>query len=275
MSTLTELTPAQRTAREVWTSGDYPEVADRLIRGFGPALVEELKIHGGQQVLDIACGAGNVAIPAAKAGADVTGVDITPILLERGAENAAAGGRVGRLDRGRRRGAAVPRRELRRRDERGRHHVLPESRAGCRRARPRVPPRRPYRARRLDARGPDRLDARRPGAVRAAAPRPAPGRVPLWGTEEHVRALIGASVTDLRNERRKILFDGFTPDSFVDFMRVNYGPVLRIFNRLADDPGRSEALDAALRRFTRTHDHGEPRHPRLEAEYQLTLARRR
>ena len=41
-------------------------------------------------------------------------------------------------------------------------------------------------------------------------------------------------------------------------MRVNYGPVLRIFNRLADDPGRSEALDAALRRFTRTHDHGEP-----------------
>ena len=42
MSTLTELTPAQRTAREVWTSGDYPEVADRLIRGFGPALVEEL-----------------------------------------------------------------------------------------------------------------------------------------------------------------------------------------------------------------------------------------
>ena len=58
-------------------------------------------------------------------------------------------------------------------------------------------------------------------------------------------------------------------------MRVNYGPVLRVFDRLADDPGRSEALDAALRRFVRTHDHGEPGRPRLEAEYQLTLARRR
>ena len=71
------------------------------------------------------------------------------------------------------------------------------------------------------------------------------------------------------------VFDGFTPDSFVDLMRVNYGPVLRVFNRLADDPGRTEALDAALRRFVRTHDHGEPGRPRLEAEYQLTLARRR
>ena len=43
-------------------------------------------------MLDLACGTGNVAIPAAKAGADVTGVDITPVLLERGAENAAAAG---------------------------------------------------------------------------------------------------------------------------------------------------------------------------------------
>src|SRR5215213_8523044 len=92
MSTFKDLTPAQQTAREIWTSGDYPEVADRLIRGFGPTLVEELKIHGGQQVLDIACGAGNVAIPAARAGADVTGTDITPALLERGEIDAAAAG---------------------------------------------------------------------------------------------------------------------------------------------------------------------------------------
>ena len=255
MSTFTELTPAQQTAREIWTSGDYPEVADRLIRGFGPTLVEELKIHGGQQVLDIACGAGNVAIPAAKAGADVTGVDITPVLLERGADNAAAAGVDGRLDRGRRRGAAVPRRELRRRDERRRRHVLPVAREGGGRTRPRVPSRRLDRARRLDARGPDRLDARRPRAVRAAAPAGAqPG--PLWGTEEHVRALIGTAVTDLRNERRRILFDGFTPDSFVDFMRVNYGPVLRIFNRLADDPGRTRG---ARRRAAPLRPHARPR----------------
>jgi SAM-dependent methyltransferase len=69
MSNLTYLTPAQRTARDVWTSGNYPEVAERLIRGFGPVLVDELRIGPGQRVLDVACGAGNVAIPAALAGA--------------------------------------------------------------------------------------------------------------------------------------------------------------------------------------------------------------
>lgn len=91
MSNLTHLTPAQRTARDIWTSGNYPEVADRLIRGFGPALVEELRIGPGQRVLDLACGAGNVAIPAAVAGADVTGLDIAPALLARGAAEAWAG----------------------------------------------------------------------------------------------------------------------------------------------------------------------------------------
>ena len=274
MSTLTELTPAQRTAREVWTSGDYPEVADRLIRGFGPALVEELKIHGGQQVLDIACGAGNVAIPAAKAGADVTGVDITPILLERGAENAAAAGvSVDWIEAD---AEALPFPDA--------SFDVVTSAVGImfcpnheRAAAELVRVCRPGGHIGLVAWTPEGLIGSMLGVLGPYAPPPPAGTQPgpLWGTEEHVRALIGTSVTDLRNERRKILFDGFTPDSFVDFMRVNYGPVLRIFNRLADDPGRSEALDAALRRFTRTHDHGEPRHSRLEAEYQLTLARRR
>src|SRR6476646_11823571 len=90
MSNLTYLTPAQRTARDVWTSGNYPEVAERLIRGFGPVLVDELQIGPGQRVLDVACGAGNVAIPAALTGADVTGLDIAPALLEQGAANAWA-----------------------------------------------------------------------------------------------------------------------------------------------------------------------------------------
>ena len=44
-----------------------------------------------------------------------------------------------------------------------------------------------------------------------------------------------------------IVFEGFTPDSFVDFMRASYGPVLRVFARIADDPARVAELDAALR----------------------------
>jgi hypothetical protein len=58
-------------------------------------------------------------------------------------------------------------------------------------------------------------------------------------------------------------------------MRSSYGPVLRVFGRLADDQARTAELDAALRSFVRDFDLGGPGHPRLEAEYQLTLARRR
>ena len=43
----TELTPAQKTARDIWTSGDYPEVADVLISAFGPTLVHALEIQAG------------------------------------------------------------------------------------------------------------------------------------------------------------------------------------------------------------------------------------
>ena len=274
MSTLTELTPAQQTAREIWTSGDYPEVADRLIRGFGPTLVEELKIHGGQQVLDIACGAGNVAIPAAVAGADVTGTDITPALLERGAINAADAGVD--IDWVEADAEALPFADA--------SFDIVTSAVGVmfcpsheKAAAELVRVCRPSGAIGLIAWTPEGLIGSLFSVLAPFAPPPPAGTQPgpLWGTEEHVRALLGTAVTDLRNERRTILFDGLTPDGFVDLMRVNYGPVLRVFNRLADDPGRTEALDAALRRFVRTHDHGEPGRPRLEAEYQLTLARRR
>ncbi len=274
MSTLTDLTPAQQTARDIWTSGDYPEVADRLIRAFGPTLVEELKIHGGQQVLDIACGAGNVAIPAAIAGADVTGTDITPALLERGA-NIAAGAGVD-IDWVEADAEALPFADA--------SFDIVTSAVGVmfcpsheKAAAELVRVCRPGGAIGLIAWTPEGLIGSLLSVLGPYMPPPPAGAQPgpLWGTKEHVRALLGTAVSDLRNERRTIIFDGFTADTFVDFMRVNYGPVLRVFNRLADDPGRSEALDAALRRFVRTHDHGTPGRPRLEAEYQLTLARRR
>jgi ubiquinone/menaquinone biosynthesis C-methylase UbiE len=271
---LTELSPAQRTAREVWTSGDYAEVAERLIRGFGPALVDALEIGRGQRVLDIACGAGNVAIPAAVAGADVTGVDITPALLERGAVDASAAGvDVAWVE--------------------GDAESLPFSDASfdvvtsavgvmfCpsheRAAAELVRVCKPGGSIGLIAWTPEGLIGSMFGVLAPFAPPSPAGTQPgsLWGTEGHVRALLGDAVEDLRSERRLILFDGLTPDAFVDLMRASYGPVLRVFARLADDPARGEALDAALRRFARDHDQGEPGRPRLESEYQLTCARRR
>ena len=89
MSSSRNLTPAQRTARDIWTSGNYPEVADKPDPRLRPDARRRTADRPGPAVLDVACGAGNVAIPAPLAGADVTGLDIAPALLEPGAQPTA------------------------------------------------------------------------------------------------------------------------------------------------------------------------------------------
>ncbi len=71
-----------------------------------------------------------------------------------------------------------------------------------------------------------------------------------------------------------VQFKGFTPDSFVDFMKASYGPVLRVFARIADDPERTRRARCRAAHVRARLDRGLPGAPRLEAEYQLTLARR-
>jgi SAM-dependent methyltransferase len=56
--------------------------------GTAARLVRHAGIAAGQKVLDIACGTGVVAVTAARAGAEVTGFDLTPELLEHARENA-------------------------------------------------------------------------------------------------------------------------------------------------------------------------------------------
>jgi 2-polyprenyl-6-hydroxyphenyl methylase/3-demethylubiquinone-9 3-methyltransferase len=115
------------------------------------------------------------------------------------------------------------------------------------------------------------------GVLAPFMPAPPQGAKPasLWGTEAYVGELLGDGIDELHCERRRILFEGLAPDAFVDLMRASYGPVLRVFDRIEDDRARTDELDAALRRYVRGCNQGEPGRPLLESEYQLTLARRR
>ena len=102
----------------MWASGHYDRVAREIIPVLGERLVASLGITAGERVLDIAAGTGNAAVPAARAGAAVVASDLTPELLDIGrAEHPDARHRLaGR----RRRGTALARRVVRRRDEHGR-----------------------------------------------------------------------------------------------------------------------------------------------------------
>ncbi len=78
----------RQRARATWAAGDFDAIAKRIWY-VGDELVDRLSISPGEAVLDIACGTGNVAIPAAVAGGEVTGLDITPELLEDARRRAA------------------------------------------------------------------------------------------------------------------------------------------------------------------------------------------
>jgi SAM-dependent methyltransferase len=85
--------PLTARARSIWTAGDFLPVA----RSYAPgarAFVAQLALRPGEWVLDVACGAGNLAIPAAEAGARVIGIDIAPYLIAHARLAARAAGCV-------------------------------------------------------------------------------------------------------------------------------------------------------------------------------------
>src|SRR5438552_14041046 len=77
--------------KALWEKGDFTRIA-LTMRESGEALVQRLGITKGLRVLDLGCGDGTTALPAAKLGADVLGVDIASNLVEAGNKRAAEHG---------------------------------------------------------------------------------------------------------------------------------------------------------------------------------------
>src|SRR5206468_6976744 len=75
----------------LWEKGDFTRIAATM-RESGEALVASLGVTKGQKVLDLGCGDGTTALPAAKLGADVLGLDIARNLVEAGNRRAAEHG---------------------------------------------------------------------------------------------------------------------------------------------------------------------------------------
>jgi cyclopropane fatty-acyl-phospholipid synthase-like methyltransferase len=74
-----------------WEKGDFTRIAASM-RESGEALVRGLRITPGLKVLDLGCGDGTTALPEAKLGAHVLGVDIARNLVETGNQRAQAAG---------------------------------------------------------------------------------------------------------------------------------------------------------------------------------------
>ena len=77
--------------KALWEKGDFTRIADTM-RESGEALMQRLGITKGMKVLDLGCGDGTTALPEAKLGANVTGIDIARNLVEAGNKRAAEHG---------------------------------------------------------------------------------------------------------------------------------------------------------------------------------------
>ncbi|GLZ45666.1 hypothetical protein Acsp06_18510 [Actinomycetospora sp. NBRC 106375] len=256
--------------RTMWGLGDYPDVAATLIAELGPRLVTATGIRPGERVLDIAAGTGNVAIPAARAGADVVASDLTPELFTAG--RAAA----------ERAGVAIA-------WEEGDAEALPyaddafdvaTSCVGVMFA--------PHHQQAAD----ELVRVVRPGGrigiiswtpegfvgdlfttMKPYAPPPPPGAQPppLWGDEAHVRALLGERVTDLETRRQTVTVSAFaTPDAFRAYWKETYGPTIVAYRNVADDAERTAALEADIAGVAARHDRGGGT---MDWEYLLLTAR--
>src|SRR5512139_2321621 len=72
--------PLTERTRTIWSSGDFGRIAVGFAQG-ASAFVDRLAFTPDEIVLDAACGTGNLAIPAARTGATVRGLDIAPNLV--------------------------------------------------------------------------------------------------------------------------------------------------------------------------------------------------
>ncbi|HET7799899.1 MAG TPA: methyltransferase domain-containing protein [Humibacillus xanthopallidus] len=254
----------------MWALGDYAAVARDIIPELGHVLVDACAIGPGQRVLDVAAGTGNVAIPAAQAGAHVVACDLAPELLEVGRGLARDAGVS--LDWRRADAEALPFDDA--------TFDVVTSCVGVMFA-PHHQPAADELVRVLRPGGRLGLVAWTPGGFIGqmfatmrpyAAPLP-PGAQPppLWGDGNHTRDLLGDRVQDVETEKRSLTVHFDQPEGFRDFFKRTYGPTIVTYRGIADDPDKVAALDAALTDLAREHMDATGR---MGWEYLLLTARR-
>ena len=203
-------------------------------------LVKFAKIRPGQKVLDVACGTGVVAITAARTGAQVRGIDLTPELLERARENASIA-KVG-IDFLEGDVEALPFED----DE---FDVVLSQFGHMFAPRPHLATGEMLRV--LKAGGtiafatwpPELLIGSSFKLVSSYMPPPPPGvsAPPEWGAVEKVRERLGSAVKDVSFDRARMRFPALSAHNYRNHLEHTAGPMLKLVETLsATDPKRLE-----------------------------------
>jgi SAM-dependent methyltransferase len=267
-----EMTPEMEALKAklkaTWMSGDYGHFATYLEAG-ALEFLSRIQIEPGARILDVASGAGQIAIPMARAGAKVTGIDIATNLIEQARARAQAENLDARFDEGDAEllpyqdasfdivvsliGAMfAPRPEL----------VAAELKRVCR----------PGGKIIMGNWTPTGFVGQMFKIHGKHVPPPAIMAPPVkWGDEEIVRERFNDGISHLKLSRRVYPFRyPFPPSEVVEFFRTYYGPSYKAFAALAAE--KQSALRADLARFWTEQNTATDGTTFIESEYLEVVA---
>jgi len=254
--------------RATWMAGDFGEIAKSYAAG-AEEFVLGLNIRPGMRVLDVACGTGNLALPAARLGASVTGVDIAPNLLEQARETAKRAGLTVQFDEGD--AEKLP-------YEDGSFDAVITMFGAMFAPRPELTAaelKRVCRSGGVIAMAnwtPTGFIGQMFKIVASHVP-PPPG-VPsplLWGSEEVVRERLAEGTSSFETSRQSVRFVyPFSPAQTVEQFRVYYGPTYNAFNAL-DENGQA-ALYRDMTQHWVTHNEASDGTTDVPSEYLKVVA---
>jgi SAM-dependent methyltransferase len=267
-------TDIKSATRAMWAAGDYHRFATETVWELGPRLVEAAGITTGQRVLDVACGTGNVAIRAAEAGALVVASDVTPEHFEAGRDEA------------RRHEVELQWIEADAEDlpfADGEFDVVTSSLGAIfapshqRVADELLRVCRPGGTIAMLNFTPEGLAGEFFGTLGPYMPPPPPGALPplLWGSEEHVRDLLGEGVASLAMTRDSYVERAASPRDYVELFTQTFGPAVAIRGALANQPERAAAFEHDFLEFAARANTGDPGgRAEYRYEYLLVIARK-
>jgi ubiquinone/menaquinone biosynthesis C-methylase UbiE len=235
-----ELETLKTKLRATWIAGDFHEIAKAYSRG-AEQFVERLNLQPGTKFLDVACGSGNLAIPAARQGASVSGMDLAPAMIVQARANAESEGLKADFQEG-------DAEALQYDDDT--FDVVATMFGAMFAPRPDVTASELVRVCKSGGRiamanwTPSGFVGQMFKTTAAHVPPPAGMPSPvLWGVEETVRERLGKAVSSLETKPRSVVFRfAMPPAEVVEHFRNYYGPTQKAFGAL-DENGQ-----AALRR---------------------------
>jgi len=266
-----EMEALKTKLKATWSAGDFGQIAQAYLSG-AAEFIARLDLQTGEKVLDIGCGAGSTALPAARAGASVTGVDIAPNMVEQARANAEAAGLNCRFEEGDAEALDY---------ETGSFDTIVTIFGAMFAPRPEKVAAELVRVCRSGGRivmanwTPQGFIGQMFKINSRHVPPPAMPSPVLWGDESTVRERFTDGIADLSLNRRIMPFSfPFSPAETVEHFRKFYGPTQKAFDALEGETEKQAALRRDLEKHWTENNLAADDTTQIESEYLEVVARR-